>query len=90
MTTLRTTSDIINALGGIETMAELTGTSVNGVYNWRAGKQFAADTYRLLKDALEEIGHDAPDTLWPMRQAPKKAAKGTVSAAKLLRRAAAQ
>jgi len=75
MTTLRTTSEIIDALGGIEAMAELTGTSENGVYNWRAGKQFPADTYRLLNDELKEIGHDAPDHLWPMRTAPKKAAK---------------
>ena len=75
MKTLRSTSDIIDALGGIEAMAELTGTSINGVYNWRAGTQFPADTYRLLKDELKAIDIDAPDHLWPMRQAPKKAAR---------------
>jgi hypothetical protein len=90
MTTLRSTSDIITALGGIEAVAELTGTSINGVYNWRAGKQFPADTYLLLNAALKAIGDDAPDTLWPMRQAPKKAAKGNASAVRLLRRLAAQ
>ena len=75
MAKLRTTSDVIDALGGIDAMSELTGTSVNCVYNWRSGRQFPADTYRLLKDELEKIGHDAPDHMWPMRQAPKKAAR---------------
>jgi len=75
MSTFRTTNDVINALGGIDAMAELTGTSVNGVYNWRAGKQFPADTYLLIRAELKAIGHDAPDHMWPMRQAPKKTAK---------------
>jgi hypothetical protein len=75
MKTLRSTADIIDALGGIEAMAELTGTSENGVYNWRSGKQFPADTYRLIKDELKEIDADAPDHLWPMRVAPKRAVR---------------
>ena len=75
MKTLRSTADIIDALGGIETVAELTGTSVNGVYNWRAGKQFPADTYLLIKEYLKVINATAPDHLWPMRVAPKKVAR---------------
>jgi hypothetical protein len=72
MTTLKTTAEVITALGGIDAMSELTGTSINGVYNWRADKQFPADTYRLIKDELMDIGADAPDYLWPMRVPPKR------------------
>jgi len=75
MAHLRTTAAIIDALGGIAAMAELTGTSANGVYNWRSGPQFPADTYLLIKSELKKIGKDAPDFLWPMRLAPKKAAR---------------
>jgi len=71
MKKLRTTEDVIIALGGIFKVSELTNTSVNGVYNWRAGKQFPADTYLLLKDELKDIGMDAPDTMWPMRRRRK-------------------
>lgn len=70
---LRTTSDVINALGGIAALAQLTGVSNPGVYNWRAGRQFPADTYLLIKAELKALGHDAPDHLWPMRT--KKAAR---------------
>jgi hypothetical protein len=75
MITLRTTAGIIDALGGNEALADLANISINAVYNWRAGKQFPADTYLLLKEALKAIDADAPDYLWPMRQAPKKAAR---------------
>jgi len=71
MKKLRTTEDVIIALGGIPAMAKLTNTSVNGVYNWRAGKQFPADTYLLIRAELAERGLAAPDSMWPMRQKPK-------------------
>jgi hypothetical protein len=75
MAKLRTTSEVIDALGGNQALSDMTSTSVNGVYNWRAVGQFPADTYLLLKDALDKIDMNAPDHLWPMRQAPKKAAR---------------
>jgi len=70
---LRTTSDVIDALGGVAALARMTGVSNPGVYNWRAGRQFPADTYLLIKAELKALGHDAPDHLWPMRQAKKAA-----------------
>lgn len=75
MATLRTTSTIIDALGGNAAVSELTKTSVNGVSNWRASGQFPADTYLLIKNAIKAIDVEAPDYLWPMRQATKKAAR---------------
>lgn len=75
MVKLRTTSEVIDALGGIRALSELTRTSINGIYNWRAVGQFPADTYIVIREALGEIGKSAPDHLWPMRQAPKKAAR---------------
>lgn len=75
MKIFKTTAEVITALGGIDYLAEMSSISPNAVYNWRADRQFPADTYRLIKDELAEIGADAPDYLWPMRVAPKKRKK---------------
>jgi hypothetical protein len=67
-------TDVVDALGGIPIVAEMTGTTRNAVYNWVANKLFPADTYLLIQSELKSRGLVAPDHLWPMRKAiqPKK------------------
>jgi DNA-binding phage protein len=71
---LNTAADVVDALGGIHAVAEITGTKRSGIYNWLATGQFPADTYLLLQTELKIRNLVAPDYLWPMRQAvqPKK------------------
>jgi hypothetical protein len=72
MARLDTTAEVIEALGGIPSLAELADASITGVYNWRANDRFPADTYLLIQNELWELhGQTAPDRLWPMRQ-PKR------------------
>jgi len=59
--------DVIDALNGNAAVAELTDSSMNSVYNWRAANKFPADTYLLIQSELKARGRVAPDKLWPMR-----------------------
>jgi hypothetical protein len=71
---LTTAEAVVDALGGVLAVAEMTGTKRSGVYNWLAAGRFPADTYLLLRDELKARNMSAPNYLWPMRQpiAPKK------------------
>jgi hypothetical protein len=69
MINLNTTEDVIDVLGGLAELSTLTGTSVNGVYNWRTENKFPADTYLLIQGELKLRNLIAPDHLWPMRKA---------------------
>jgi hypothetical protein len=74
MLNLNKVTDVVDALGGIPDVAEITGTTRNAVYNWVAAGQFPTDTYLLIQGELKIRGLVAPDHLWPMRQPvqPKK------------------
>ena len=64
--TLKSTKEVISALGGIEAVAKLTDSQYSAVGNWSAFDQFPAKTYVILKKALIRKGHAAPDSLWHM------------------------
>jgi hypothetical protein len=68
MINLNTAEAVVDALGGIMVVAEMTGTKRSGVYNWLATGRFPADTYLLLQAELKSRNLVAPDYLWPMRQ----------------------
>jgi len=74
MLNINKVTDVVDALGGIPLVAEMTGTTRNAIYNWVANGQFPADTYLLIQAELKARNLIAPDHLWPMRQAvqPKK------------------
>lgn len=65
---LKTTSQVVEALGGKDAVAKLTGRSWSAVWNWEDRKAFPPNTYTILKAKLEEAGASAPDSLWGMGQ----------------------
>jgi hypothetical protein len=65
-TQLRTTKDVIEALGGTTAVAELTGRSYRAAFNWRGFQTFPANTFLKMRAALDEKGELAPPSLWGM------------------------
>ncbi len=67
---LDTARDVIAALGGLRSVAELTGRSYVTASSWqsRIGK-FPARTHSLLIAELFRRGHTAPASLWGMLEA---------------------
>lgn len=65
---LKTSSDVIDALGGLTAVARLTGASSGAVWNWRQ-RGFPSQTFLILTAALTARGLKAPASLWRMREA---------------------
>ena len=61
---LAVAADVIDALGGVSAVAELTQTSYRAAHNWKARGQFPAKSYALMKRELERLGYAADDSLW--------------------------
>lgn len=59
---------VIDALGGTTAVAELTGSKLNTVSNWRAFGVFPPKTYLVLINELAAKGHEAPASLWGMKE----------------------
>lgn len=66
MATLRTTKDVIEALGGTKQVALMTGREYPAAFNWRSFETFPPDTYLVLTAALAARGFSAPPSLWRM------------------------
>lgn len=66
MQELTTTNDVIRALGGVSAVAELTERTYDAAWNWTRFETFPADTYLVMKAALEAQGYTAPPSLWRM------------------------
>lgn len=64
---LKTTSDIVNFLGGNQAVAELLGVSKQAVVNYKATGTFPASSYFLIRNALKKRNRIPPDDLWAMR-----------------------
>jgi hypothetical protein len=62
----RTTEAVINSLGGLGAVAELTHTKAKSVWNWKKSNRFPAKTYLALISALGHKGDSAPNSLWNM------------------------
>lgn len=67
MDELKTTSEVMDALGGNIAVAELTSSSTKAVWNWRGFETFPSKTYVAMIGALEARGKTAPATLWGMK-----------------------
>ena len=63
---LTTTTEVVDALGGISAVAALTGSKYTAVHNWRVGPRFPARTYLAISAALAAREMAAPATLWGM------------------------
>ena len=74
---LHTTSEVIDALGGNQTVKRLIGAaSRQTVSNWRRFKTFPSNTHAVLSAALIAIGKEAPRELWG-QVGPKSSRKRT-------------
>jgi len=65
---LKTTSEVMDALGGNPAVAKLTGSKTKAVWNWRTFETFPSNTYAVMIAALQERGKTAPASLWGMKQ----------------------
>lgn len=66
MSQFTTTAEVVKALGGVQAVADLTKRGYSAACNWNGFKTFPANTYVVMKAALQERGLDAPDSLWGM------------------------
>jgi len=66
MPQLRTTTAVMDALGGNHAVGRLTGRTANAANNWRHFKSFPSNTYLILTGALKAKGYTAPPSLWRM------------------------
>ena len=74
MDEIETTAEVIEALGGNRSVAELTSSTNKAVSNWRGFKTFPSNTYLALIEALHARGKTAPASLWGMKT-PEEAAQ---------------
>jgi hypothetical protein len=80
MTSIETTSEIIDALGGNASVARLTSSTAKAVSNWRGFGKFPSNTFLIIKAELMRHGMSAPDHLWSMREPPVAKKRRPVSA----------
>lgn len=64
MAQLTTADEVIDALGGNQSVIALTGCAPSSVSNWRRFGRFPADEYLRFQTALAQLGHHAPPSLW--------------------------
>lgn len=67
---LQSATEVFDALGGHKRVAELTGSDINAVYNWKSFGRFPWHTQHKLVRALAELDppHSASEDLWGMRK----------------------
>lgn len=73
MRELHTTCEIMDALGGTQAVADLTGRKYSAAFNWRAFGAFPANTYIAITTALEAHDYTASPKLWGMVEQPESA-----------------
>jgi hypothetical protein len=68
LSTILTTADVIDSLGGNTAAAKLFGVKYNNITNWRTFGYFPPDTYVMIQEELRLRGLVAPDHLFRMRR----------------------
>jgi hypothetical protein len=72
---LKTAQDVVDTLGGLAAVCELTGANTKQAWNWVGrAEMFPACTYVVMQRALRRRGATAPAWLWNMRGVEKRAA----------------
>ena len=66
MEELTTTKQVVEKLGGVPTVADLTGRKYSAAWNWTTFDKFPADTFVVLQKALRQKDCTAPASLWGM------------------------
>jgi len=69
---LTTAAKVLEALGGAEGVAVITGSDRKAVYNWKYFDAFPAHTYLSITTELERRGKRAPVSLWRKMSPPRK------------------
>jgi hypothetical protein len=68
MKTLRTTIEVVDALGGLPAVCDLTGANSKQAWNWIGrAETFPANTYWVMIEALRRRRLTAPPHLWNQR-----------------------
>lgn len=75
MKTLKTTKEVIDALGGTEAVSAAFTASRQSVSNWRVHNSFPAHTYFGFSILLAENGIHADSKLWKMHRKPNTSRK---------------
>lgn len=70
---LTTTAAVMDALGGIDKVAELTGSGYKAAANWKAFPKFPSRTFVVMTAELERLGLRAPVSLWGMVESERVA-----------------
>ena len=70
---LTTAQEVIERLGGIKGVAEMTNSKYQRVWNWKSFGRFPARTYILMTNELRRRGYTAPTELWSMSEAEQPA-----------------
>ena len=74
MKRLRTVQAVVDALGGLEGICELTDANLKQAWHWVGrAEQFPANTYVVIQRALHARGLEAPARLWSMKGVDKAA-----------------
>ena len=68
MESLETATAVIDRLGGTTATARLTGRKPQHVTNWRTSGRLPADTFLIMRQALEGCQATAPVGLWGNRE----------------------
>lgn len=68
MKRLRTAEQVIDRLGGLNRIADMTATDLKSAYNWPRFGVFPSSTYVVMIRALNRRGYTAPASLWRMRE----------------------
>lgn len=61
---LDSTTDVMDALGGIKAVSALTGSGYKATENWSRAKTFPPCFFLVMSWALHKIGKTAPPELW--------------------------
>jgi hypothetical protein len=75
MRRLITAREVVEALGGLEAVCELTGANAKAVYHWTGQTDsFPSRTYVVMQRALKRRHMSAPPSMWNMVGVEKIAA----------------
>lgn len=75
MRNLRTAQEVVDTLGGLSAVCELTDANIKQAWNWVGrAEMFPASTYVVMQRALRRRGARAPAWLWNMRGVERRAA----------------
>lgn len=66
MRELSTAGKVIEALGGVRAVADITGRKYPAAFNWKMAGKFPPNTFVAMQDALRDKRYTAPHSLWGM------------------------